>query len=61
MRRDYCTLDTMTVHEIADLRDALERDRVRREKITRQDEAEGNETVNARAMARAMKEEENNG
>lgn len=61
MRRDYCTLDTMTVHEIADLRDALERDRVRREKITRQDEAEGNETVNVRAMARAMKEEENNG
>lgn len=60
MRRDYCTLDTMTVHEIADLRDALERDRVRREKITR-DESEGNETVNVRAMARAMKEEENNG
>ena len=61
MRRDYCTLDTMTVHEISDLRDALERDRVRREKITRQDEAEGNETVNVRAMASAMKEEENNG
>ena len=60
MRRDYCTLDTMTVHEIADLRDALERDRVRREKITR-DESEGNETVNVRAMVRAMKEEENNG
>ena len=61
MRRDYCTLDTMTVHEIADLRDALERDRVRREKITRHDESEGNETVNVRAMACAMKEEENNG
>lgn len=61
MRLDRYALDTMTVHEIADLRDALERDRVRREKITRQDELEGNETVNVRAMARAMKEEENNG
>ena len=60
MRLDRYALDTMTVHEIADLRDALERDRVRREKITR-DESEGNETVNVRAMARAMKEEENNG
>ena len=56
--RDFCGLDTMTTHEIAELTDALDRDRARRERVALRDKCEGNETMSALAMARAREEEE---
>ena len=56
--RDFCGLDTMTTHEIAELTDALERARVRKERAAQRDRYEGNETMSTLAMARAREEEE---
>lgn len=56
--RDFCGLDTMTTHEIAELTDALDRDRARRERAALRDQCEGNETMSTLAMARAREEEE---
>ena len=61
MKANRYTMDAMTPHEIADLMDALERDRVRKKLAARRDENEGNETTNTREIARAMMEEEENG